>query len=273
MERLDRFSRQGLTFDVTDRGPLDGPVTLLLHGFPANRHSWDQVEPLLNAAGLRTLAFDQRGYSRGARPAGVGAYRPRELVRDAVALADAAGARRFSVVGHDLGGMVAWWLAMAAPRRVERVAVVSTPHPRAFARALVSSDQAIRSSYMALIAVPGLAERVLLPRLPGTLAAMRLPERYIREYTTAMSEPGALTGALNWYRAVALPGGGRPGGDGLVHVPTRYVWGTRDGALGRRAAELTERYVAAPYRFTELEVGHWIPEVAPGLLAEELLRP
>ncbi|BDZ46846.1 alpha/beta fold hydrolase [Naasia aerilata] len=167
MERITRFSREGLTFDVTDRGPLEGPVTLLLHGFPASRRSWDAVAPILADAGMRTLAFDQRGYARDARPRGVGAYRPRELVRDAVALADAAGARRFSVVGHDMGGVVAWWLAMAAPRRVERVAVVSTPHPRAFARALVSSDQAIRSSYMALIAVPGLAERVLLPASPA----------------------------------------------------------------------------------------------------------
>ncbi|BDZ46845.1 hypothetical protein GCM10025866_27540 [Naasia aerilata] len=102
---------------------------------------------------------------------------------------------------------------------------------------------------------------------------MRLPERYVHEYTAAMSEPGALTGALNWYRALALPGGGTAGGDGLVHVPTRYIWGRKDGALGRKAAELTERYVAAPYRFIELEVGHWIPEVAPEVLAAELLRP
>ena len=271
MERIHQFSRDGLTFEVDDSGPLDGHVVLLLHGFPADRSSWAAITPALGDAGYRTLVPDQRGYSPGARPRGRSAYRLREFVRDAVALLDAAGAPSATVVGHDWGGFVAWWLAMAAPQRVERLVVVSTPHPTAFRRSLLGSAQALRSSYIALFQLPGVPECLIGPRLGRLLRSSGLPARQADAYTATMSGPGALTAALNWYRALLLPGGGRPGGDGLVHVPTRYVWGNRDQALGRRAAELTERYVAAPYAFVELDENHWIPERSPTTLTREIL--
>ena len=109
------FRHQGLTFDVRDGGPAEGEAVLLLHGFPQDATSWRHVEPLLHAAGLRTLAPDQRGYSPEAAPRATAAYRLPALVGDAVALADAAGARRVHVVGHDWGGAVAWALATAPP--------------------------------------------------------------------------------------------------------------------------------------------------------------
>lgn len=273
MQRISTFSRHGLRFDVTDEGPIDGPVVVLLHGFPANRGAWNGVAPLLHAAGMRTLAPDQRGYSPGARPTGRAAYRPRELVRDVLALIDASGAERVSIVGHDWGGIVAWWLGTVVPQRLDRITVVSTPHPRALTASLLSSDQAIRSSYVGLLQLPVLPERLLLPRLGALLRSSGLPHAVADDYASRMAEPGALTAALNWYRALLVPGGGRANGDGRIHVPTRYVWGRQDFALGRRPAELTERYVAAPYDFVEFGGGHWIPEKAPDYLATQILRP
>lgn len=273
MQRIERFERDGLSFDVTDRGPLDGPVTILLHGFPQDRGTWDAVADRLTLAGVRTLTPDQRGYSPGARPRGVGSYRPRELVRDVVGLADTAGARRFSVVGHDWGAVVGWWLARAVPQRLDRLTVVSTPHPRAVFAALFSSDQAVRASYLALVQVPVLAEALIRPRLARMLRSSGLPEDIARRYAERMSEPGALTAAFNWYRAALLPGGGRAGGRGAIRVPTRYVWGSRDPVLRRRAAELTADYVAAPYDFVELTGGHWLPEMHADELAGLILRP
>ena len=113
---MDSYRRGDLTFDVTDSGPADGEVVVLLHGFPQNRHSWRLVTPALVAAGYRVLAPDQRGYSPGARPAGRRAYVTRELVDDVVALIDAAGAERVHLVGHDWGALVAWALGLQAPR-------------------------------------------------------------------------------------------------------------------------------------------------------------
>lgn len=271
MSRLSSFPRAGLRFDVTDAGPLDGPVTVLLHGFPATRSSWDEVIPLLTSEGRRIVAFDGRGYSPGARPRGRASYRPRELVRDVVALLDALGERRVSVVGHDWGGVVAWWLGRVIPSRIEHLTVLSTPHPQALSRSVLSSGQGLRSSYIALFQLPVLPELLIRPRLQRLLASSGLPARYAAEYADRMSEPGALTAALDWYRGLALPGGGKPGGSSRIAVPTTYVWGNRDFALGRRAAELTARYVEAPYRFVELDAGHWLPETRPGPVADAIV--
>src|SRR5205823_1728966 len=101
---MERFERNGLVFDVTDDGPADGEVVVMLHGYPESKESWDAVIPSVVAAGYRVLAPDQRGYSPAARPRGRWAYRQSELVGDVVAMADAAGAARFHVIGHDWGG-------------------------------------------------------------------------------------------------------------------------------------------------------------------------
>jgi pimeloyl-ACP methyl ester carboxylesterase len=121
--------------------------------------------------------------------------------------------------------------------------------------------------------LPWLPEALLRRRLAPVLQGMGLPAERAEEYAGAMRDSRALTGAIAWYRALWLPGGGaRPSlATGRVTVPTRYLWGRHDTALGRRAAELTERHVSGPYRFVELDEGHWLPEVAPRVVAEAVL--
>src|SRR3954471_2509886 len=123
---MHQFTRSGFTFDVSDDGPADAPVIVLLHGFPENRTSWAALTPLLLEAGFRVLAPDQRGYSPGARPTSRRSYAMPELVADALALVDAAGAQRVHVVGHDWGGGVAWGFAHAPPDRPHTVTAPST---------------------------------------------------------------------------------------------------------------------------------------------------
>ena len=159
---MDTFRRGDLVFDVHDSGPADGEPVVLLHGFPQDAGAFDRLAPALHSAGLRTLAPDQRGYSPGARPAGRSAYRVRALVDDVLALLDAAGLSSAHVVGHDWGGAVGWALAAWHPWRVRTLTVLSVPHPAAMAQAMVSSDQALRSSYMAFFQLPVVPERVLL---------------------------------------------------------------------------------------------------------------
>ena len=256
-----------MVFDVRDRGPADGDAVLLLHGFPGGASTWDVVAPRLNELGRRTLAPEQRGYSPGARPKRRRDYVVSGLVADAIALLDAAGVETAHVVGHDWGGVVAWFLAAEHPGRVATLNVLSTPHPRAFARSLGSSAQALRSSYAAMWQAPLLPEAAMLAfggrPLRQALAASDLPEPFLSEYVDAMLEPGRLTAALNWYRA--LPFDVRLGrGLGNIAVPTMYVWSSGDPALGRRAAELTGRYVDGPYRFEVLHgAPHWLPEARP----------
>ena len=256
-----------MIFDVVDAGPPDGDGIILLHGFPETSASWSAVVPGLAAAGLRVLAPDQRGYSPGARPHGRRAYVLSELVADVTALADRAGIERFHVVGHDWGGAVAWALAATRPERLRTLTVLSTPHPEAMLRAMVTGTQGLHSWYMAMFQIPRLPERLMLARdgrlFRRSMSRAGLPAPAIETYYRHMRQPGALTAALNWYRALPLSAGDRQ--RAAVTVPTLYVWSTDDIALGRKAAELTGRYVSAPYRFEVLDgVSHWIPEEAPG---------
>lgn len=290
---METFTRDGLTFEVTDAGPSDGEVVVLLHGFPQDRRAWDQVTPALNDAGLRTLAPDQRGYSPGARPPKVRDYRMRELVRDVLALADAAGAERFHLVGHDWGGAVAWVLAGGAPDRIASLTVASTPHPQALSWAFTHSDQGRRSSYMAMFQLPRVPERRLRSMMPAFYQRTGLSAEQAQAYTDRFDDPADLTAPMNWYRAMVQVDGRQQAGaavQGLlrrgsspqaseieraVRVPTTFVWGRRDFALGEAAARRTACHVAgAPdgdYRFIVLDEGHWLPETAPAQVAEAIL--
>jgi pimeloyl-ACP methyl ester carboxylesterase len=258
----------GLVFDALVAGPEDGELVVLLHGFPQAASMWTSQLEALADAGYRAVAFDQRGYSPGARPTEVGDYRIRHLVGDVLAV---AGPRPFHVVGHDWGAVVAWHVAGRHPGRVRTLTAVSVPHPVAFAAALAApdDDQRNRSAYISFFREDGTAEDLLLA---GGLDAMLRAAGYpldVGERVAAMSDPGALTAALNWYRAMdaGLAAVGR------ITVPTLYVWSTEDVALGRQAAEAAAAYVEGRYRFEVLDgVSHWIPEQAPDVLNRLLLE-
>lgn len=263
---------RGLTFDVHTGGPADGPPVLLLHGFPQDAREFDRILPRLHAAGLRTYAPDQRGYSPGARPATVADYRMAECVADAVALLDALGVDTAHVVGHDWGATVAWHLAGRYPHRVRTLTAVSVPHPSALGEVLAHNwSQRLRLAYMLLLRTPGLAERSLLAADQTLLRWMMAPagaQRAVR-FADAMREPGRLTGALNWYRALS---GSDLEGLPAVAVPTTYVWSDRDPAVGPVAARRTARYVTGDYRFVALPgVSHWIADEAPAALGDAVL--
>ncbi|PRY51263.1 pimeloyl-ACP methyl ester carboxylesterase [Geodermatophilus tzadiensis] len=267
---MERFERDGLVFDVRDGGPPDGEPVVLLHGFPQDSSAFDRMAPVLHGAGLRTLAPDQRGYSPGARPRGRSAYRLREAAADVLALLDAAGLGSAHVVGHDWGGAVAWALGAWHPERLRTLTALSTPHPAAVARAVLTSDQGLRSSYMALFQLPVLPERLLSARdgaaLRGVLENGGLPGDAVDRYVARMREPGALSAALAWYRAIPLAARDTVG---RVTVPTLHVWSTGDPFLGRTATERSRDHVDGPYRLEVLEgVPHWIPELAAERTAE-----
>ncbi len=279
-------SARGLVFDAVEAGPGDGRAVLFLHGFPQTSFSWHHQLEALGSEGYRALAFDQRGYSSRARPPAVEDYRIAELEADVLAVADQWGLDRFDLVGHDWGAMVAWVVAARHPDRVRTLTAVSVPHPRAFAAAFGTGagdaagnaagdaagdeDQRQRSSYIAVFrAEGGVAERALLGedgsgsglRAMFDASGLSSDTDEVGRFVAAMLEPGALTAALNWYRAtepLSLTD------VGAITVPTLYVWSDNDIALGRTAAEATVDWVSGPYRFEVLEgVSHWIPETAP----------
>ncbi|UOT02148.1 alpha/beta hydrolase [Rhodococcus opacus] len=261
-----------LTFDVTTSGPADGAPVVLLHGFPESAASWEPVSARLNESGLRTYAPNQRGYSPGARPDGVDSYRIDHLVADVIGLLDALDLDTAHLVGHDWGAAVAWVVAARHPDRIISLTTVSVPHPGAFGWALrEDADQKERSSYIRLLRMEGKAERVLLDENAQALRAMFgdvVAPALVDRHVALLSEPGALTAALNWYRAMTSDFEQTP----AVTVPTTYVWSTGDQALGRAGAERCGEFVDAPYEFVVLDdVTHWIPEQRPDALADAIL--
>lgn len=258
-----------LVLDAVATGPDDGPVVLLLHGFPQTSWSWREVWPALADAGFRVVAPDQRGYSPDARPDGVEHYRMTSLVTDAVAVLDHVGAATAHVVGHDWGAAVAWQLAGRHPERVRTLTALSVPHPVAFVEALRSDpDQRARSKYMKDWQDPSAEDRLLADGLHQVFGGA--PSVDAGRYLDVLQQPGALTAALAWYRAQSLAD---LDGLGPITAPTLHVWSDGDAALGPAAAHATGRHVGGPYRFEVLPgVSHWIPEQAAGDVSRLLLE-
>jgi pimeloyl-ACP methyl ester carboxylesterase len=270
--RITEYERAGLVFDVIDRGPLDGEVVVLLHGFPQRATCWDGVAARLNEAGYRTLAPDQRGYSPRARPTRRRDYRLTELVADVGALIDTAG-RDVHVVGHDWGAAVAWPLAASHPA-VRSLTSVSVPHPAAYLLSTLSPAQAVRSWYIGFFQLPFLPERSARSGLlERQLGATGMTEPELEAFRRGILEDGALPGGLAWYRAIPLTALGGPGlWRQKVQVPVTHVWSDEDGALARRTADLAHRWAGGEFALRVLQGhSHWLPEQAPDLLADIVL--
>ncbi len=238
----------------------DGDGVILLHGFPESSIMWTPLIQAFADAGYRAVAIDQRGYSPGARPAGVENYEATELVADVIAVADAVGFDDFHLVGHDWGSAVGWGTVFQHAERVRSWTGMAIPHIGAFVKGVVSDpDQQERSSYFSILQKPMLAEFLLTyggqTRLRKLLA--QLPEERRNEYLGILAEPGALTAALNWYRAMDTELAAAD--DSLatvVQTPTLFIWGNQDGVVARSSVESQRPYMTGPFREMELDAGH-----------------
>lgn len=263
-------------FTADIQGPDDGELVLFLHGFPQTHYTWRAELPALAALGYRCCAFDQRGYSPGARPGGIAPYLLESLLDDVIAIADHLGAARFHLVGHDWGGQLAWCTAAIHPDRVRTLSVISRPHPTAFLSAMKrDTQQAERSAHHQRFQSPDAADDLLADNAT-TLRKMYVdwggvPDDDAEAYLTVLGGRPALDAAINWYRAVGktkinlaeLP---------PITMPTLYVWGTADSTVGRLAAEGTADCVTGPFQFAEVpDIGHFVTDEAPGLFTELLI--
>jgi pimeloyl-ACP methyl ester carboxylesterase len=251
---------------------------MLLHGFPQTSHTWRDLLPALADAGYHALAPNQRGYSPGARPGAVADYAANLLVADALALADACGAQRFHLVGHDWGGQIAWLTAAWHPERVRTLTVLSRPHPAAFAAAMqADAAQAERSRHHRAFLDPATAGLLLADdalRLRRMFADQGVPPAAIDAYLERLGDAPTLEAALNWYRAAAKAGPGLAARDiPAVTVPTLYLWGSADATVGRIAAEATAAQVTGPYRFEIIAgAGHFLTDDAGPAVVSAVLR-
>ncbi|WP_134500502.1 alpha/beta fold hydrolase [Microvirga pakistanensis] len=233
-----RLQVDGITLHGVETGPKDGPLVILLHGFPEFWWAWRYQIEALARAGYRVLAPDQRGYNLSDKPQGRRAYDLDTLAQDVIGLSDALGYGTCSLVGHDWGGLAAWWTASRHPDRIERLVAINAPHPSVAGPYMRRHpSQMLRSSYIGFFQLPYLPEalfsagdhRTLKRSLQRTSRAGTFSDQDLAEYERAWSRPGALTGMLNWYRALPLRPPRRP--PGILAMPVLAIWGMRDRFL------------------------------------------
>ena len=272
------FKNGDVCLHAVAAGPRDGQVVILLHGFPEFWYCWNrQIEPLA-AAGFRVIVPDQRGYNLSGKPSGVAAYALNELVSDVIAIGAQLGQEKIFLAGHDWGAAVAWSAALLHPQRIAKLSVLNVPHPSVMRKFLSRRPrQLLRSWYMFFFQLPLLPEAIfsafryrvgarslLRSSRPGTFSAEDLAQ-----YRAAWAQPGALTGMINWYRALFRFRTKFP--DRTVHVPTRILWGERDAFLLAEMANESLRYCTSAELFTFANASHWLQHEEPVRVSELLI--
>lgn len=259
----------------------DGPLVLLLHGFPEHGLAWRRQLPALAAAGFRAVAPDLRGYNLSEKPKGVASYRMERLAGDVASLVRHLGYEKTFLVGHDWGGAIAWCVPALHPGLVERLAILNAPHPIVMKRRLATLAQALRSSYIFFFQLPLLPERSLTRHRAGFLKRMLrrdpttprafTPEE-IEAYREAFLRPGAATATINYYRAAVRSGMRVPGlRRSLANVPALVLWGEKDRYLGPELLDGLEALVPDLRLVRIPGASHWLPADAAETVNQELI--
>ncbi|MBW8816581.1 MAG: alpha/beta hydrolase [Caulobacterales bacterium] len=275
-----RVAANGVELNVAEAGPADGPLVILLHGFPEFWFGWREHVGPLAEAGFRVAAPDQRGYNLSGKPKGVASYRLDLLAADIFALATALGRDRFAVVGHDWGASVAWWMATTGPQRLERMAILNAPHPAVW-RASMTADpeQRKKSRYVQMLRTPLLPElMVKAGGYKGLADAFKSSPRQeaafgpeaMAAYGQAWRHPGALTATLNWYRALFVQDLPVPA-PGSLSVPTLVLWGDQDAFAEPTLAEASAALCADARVVHFPAASHWLAHDEPEAVRRELL--
>jgi pimeloyl-ACP methyl ester carboxylesterase len=286
-EQLQRIALPtGVELDVQVAGDPANPAIILLHGFPESHRTWRHQVPELAKTHF-VLAPDQRGYARSSKPEGVDAYTPDKPVADLLALADHFGIDRFTLVGHDWGGAIAWMAALQNPARVERLVIINAPHPFVFQR-LLFDDMAQReaSQYIRAFRNTDLEQHIdqigLSAFFDGSFMRHTDFDKIKDEkpiYLDQWGQPGAMTAMLNWYRASALvvpamdESPERPaflaGPFPPMPQPVLVIWGTGDKALLPSNLDGLDAYVPQ-LTVTRVDAGHFVPWENPAAVTAAL---
>ena len=276
-----RFTNDGLQLHAVAAGPADGPLVILLHGFPECWRGWHRQIPPLAAAGYRVVVPDQRGYNLSDKPPQVSAYRLDRLGGDVLALLDHLRRDTAYLAGHDFGAAVAWWLLIAHPQRFQAAAILNVPHPQVMRRKLRTSLRQLgRSWYIFAFQVPWLPEwwlsrhqfHALAQSLLATSRAGTFRPEDLDAYRRAWAQPGSLRAMLQWYRAAFRSGFVAPApAEGRVSVPVVILWGEEDRFLGREMATESLAFCDQGRAILFPGVSHWIQHEEPERVANALI--
>lgn len=262
------------------QGPEDGDLVVMLHGFPEHAGSWLKYLPALCSAGYLVVAPDQRGYNTSERPKHVKDYGVDALTDDIVALIRALGREQAHIVGHDWGGVIAWWLAHARPKAVRTVSILNVPHPDVMRKHVLfgSLKQMFRSWYVYFFQLPWLPDKLLAANncqilrnaLADTSIDGAISEDELQTYVDAWQQPGAVTAMLNWYRASLTTPPKRPQ-ENTFDAPLLLLWGDQDHVLGTEMVDASAEIATNATVVHFPDATHWVnhekvAEITPLLL-------
>jgi pimeloyl-ACP methyl ester carboxylesterase len=260
----------GISLHVREEGA--GATVLLLHGFPDSSTLWRNQVPALVAAGHRVVAPDLRGFGESDKPREVEAYRITRSAEDVVAILDALDIERAHVVGHDWGAGLAWVVAGLHSQRVDRLVAMSVGHPNA---QVPTVEQREKSWYMLWFQFEGLAEE-LLPRDDWKLLReWTRGHGDIDRYVEDLSRPGALTAALNWYRANVPPQRELAPRRAFpaIAAPTLGLWSSGDDYLLEQPIRSSGEHVTGGFRYERIDgASHWLQLDEPQRVNELLVE-
>lgn len=251
-----------------------GELVIFLHGFPESSIIWEKTMMKLASLGYRCMAPDQRGYSDGARPEGYENYTFRKLAADVIGFADWAGcAHKFHLVGHDIGAALGWNVVTLYPQRIQSWTAMSVPHWPAYKWALENDPtQKEKGAYVGHFMTPETPEALLAANNYAVLRKLweGFHQEAIDDYLRIFSQPAARTAAVNWYRGIMQIQENISYGE--IEVPTAFIWGNQDLAIGRAGIEKSHTYMKGYYDFHELDAGHWLTEFHEPEVSDIIIR-
>lgn len=271
---FEYIETNGIKLHTAMAGPEDGPLVILLHGFPEFWFGWkNQIQPLAEK-GYRVVAPDQRGYNLSDKPEGIDNYTVDHLRDDVIGIIEHFQKEKAIVIGHDWGGAVAWHLAATRPEYVEKLIVLNIPHPKAMPRVLKKNPlQWMKSSYIAFFQLPNLPEKALgmgeFKAMQQSIEQTSNPDTFskdeMEQYKAAWSQSDALTAMLNWYRAIRR-GSFRQVPETKIKVPVRIIWGMGDQFLSPMLAKESMSFCEEVNLAFVGEATHWIQHEQPEIV-------
>ncbi|HTI15229.1 MAG TPA: alpha/beta hydrolase [Dictyobacter sp.] len=254
----------------------EGPLIVLLHGFPEFWYSWRWQIPVLADLGYTVVAPDLRGYNDSDKP--MSGYDMPNLLRDIVGLIKGLGYNKAIIIGHDWGGVLAWVFSTTYPDLTERLIVLNAPHPEAFRRELRTAKQLRKSWYVLAFQLPWLPEYTLgrhdaeaIGRLIYESAVQKsaFPAEVLEQYCIAMNKPGSLRASITYYRSLLrhpLDSLRAVQANTLTSAPTLLIWGEQDVALDRALTQGLEEWVPDLQVKSIADSGHWVQQEKPELV-------
>lgn len=248
-----------LIFDCRVSGNKNNELVIFLHGFPETSFMWNHLISEISELGFYCVAPNMRGYSKAARPRRKKNYTIDKLTQDILDIAKTLGKEKFHLVGHDWGAAIGWYLVYHNPKSILSWSALSVPHITAFAKAITTDkDQIKKSKYIKNFQIPYLPEMRLKKNdfeLFKKLWKYSSAEE-VKDYLSVLKGKRALTAALNYYRANYKIFRTHSIGD--IHVPTLFIWGEHDMAIGSYSVENSHQYMKSAYKFVKLNAGHWL---------------